>query len=264
MNQYETLLVEVKDGVGWITLNRPDAFNALDLKMTGELCAVARSFATDPAIRTVVLTGAGKAFCGGGNVKEMAKFIDDGSIVDFMQELTLRLHIFISEIVRMPKPVIAAVNGTAAGAGFSMSMACDLTLAAKSARFVMAYTNIALVPDGSSTYFLPRLVGCKKAMELILLNNVLSADDAAGLGIVNRVLPDESFAEEVEALAEKLAAGPTGAYGDVKFLLQRGISESLETQMENERQMIAKNAAGPDFREGVAAFVEKRAPRFGK
>jgi 2-(1,2-epoxy-1,2-dihydrophenyl)acetyl-CoA isomerase len=162
----------------------------------------------------------------------------------------------------MPKPVIAAVNGIAAGAGFSMSLACDLSLAVEGARFVLAYTNIGLVPDGGSTYFLSRIVGIRKAMEIVYLNEPMGAGEALRLGIVNKVFPEEDFEQGVSSVAQKLAQGPVETFGRAKKIIRLGLSETIESQMENERQGIAERALAGEFREGVTAFVEKRKPDF--
>ncbi len=263
MEEYTTLTFEEKDGVAWIRMNRPEELNALNLPMAEELCKVAAYCATEDRVRSVVLTGTGRAFCAGGDVKGMARHLKEKGRADlFLRELAMRLHTFVADIARMPKPVIAAVNGTAAGAGMSMCLACDLSLAVEEARFVMAYTNIGLVPDGSSTYFLTHHLGYKKAMELIYLNEPISAEEALNLGIVNRVFPSDAFEEGVTSLALRLAQGPTLTYGRAKELIRLGLLESLESQMENERQGIAVSALGSEFREGITAFVEKRKPDF--
>jgi 2-(1,2-epoxy-1,2-dihydrophenyl)acetyl-CoA isomerase len=263
MDDYRTLVFEEKNGVAWIRLNRPKEFNALNMAMAEELGKVATHCATEDRVRCVVLTGTGKAFCAGGDVKDMYLSLQESSRADlFLRELAMRLHIFVADIARMPKPVIAAVNGTAAGAGMSMSLACDLSVAVEEAKFVLAYTNIGLVPDGSSTYFLTRVLGYKKAMELVYLNEPINADEALRLGIVNKIYPSDSFEEGVSSVAAKLAKGPTKAYGRAKEIVRLGLLESLESQMENERQGIAVSALGGEFREGVTAFVEKRKPDF--
>ena len=263
MEKLETLVFEEKDGVAWIRMNRPDEFNALNLPMAQELCKVATYCATEKQIRSVVLTGTGRAFCAGGDVKDMLKHSRETGRADFfLRDLALHFHSFVAEVARMPKPVIAAVNGTVAGGGLSMSLACDLSIAVKEARFVMAYTNIGLVPDGSSTYFLTRIVGFKKAMEMVYLNEPIDTDEALRLGIVNRVFPAEDFEEGVASVARKLAQGPTETYGRAKAIIRLGLSESLESQMENERQGIALCGLGGEFQEGITAFVEKRKAKF--
>jgi 2-(1,2-epoxy-1,2-dihydrophenyl)acetyl-CoA isomerase len=263
MTEYETLVFEEKDNVAWIRMNRPENFNALNLPMAKELCQATAYCATEKQIRAVVLTGTGRAFCAGGDVKDMSKHLKETGRADlFLRDLALHLHSFVAEVVRMPKPVIAAVNGTAAGAGFSMSLACDMSLAVQGMSFVMAYTGIGLVPDGSSSYFLSRLVGPRKAMEIVYLNEPISADEALRLGIVNHVYLAEDFEKSVSSLALKLAQGPMETYGRAKQLLRLGLIETLESQMENERQGIAMSSLSAEFQEGVTAFVEKRKADF--
>jgi 2-(1,2-epoxy-1,2-dihydrophenyl)acetyl-CoA isomerase len=263
MGKFETIIFEEMDGVAWIRLNRPDELNALNLPMGRELCDVAAICSTEKRIRAVVITGTGRAFCAGGDVKDMFKYLKQTGRADiFLRDLALYLHTFVAEVVRMPKPVIAAINGIAAGGGLSMSLACDLSFAVEEARFVMAYTNIGLVPDGSSTYFLSRIVGPKKAREMIFLNEPINADEAMKLGLVNRVFSKGEFEKEVESIARRLASGPTDTYGRVKGLLRQGLIETLESQLENERQGVSLSSLHGEFREGVTAFVEKRKADF--
>ena len=211
----------------------------------------------------VVLTGTGRAFSAGGDVQEMNRHLQEQGRADlFLRELTVLLHAFVAEITRMAKPVIAAVNGTAAGAGMSMSLACDMGFAVEGCRFIMAYTGIGLVPDGGSSYSLPRLVGYRKAMEIACLNEPIDSSEALRLGLVNRVFPAETFESEVSKIASRLAQGPTETYGRVRNLMRLGLSESLESQMENERQGIAASTLSEEFREGVTAFLGKRKPDF--
>jgi len=263
MAEYENIVFEVKEGVARIRMNRPEDFNALNLAMMRELGQAATVCTNDRGIRAVVITGTDPAFCAGGDVKEMHQHLEETGRGDlYLRELALHLHSFIAELVRMPKPVMAAVNGMAAGAGFSLSLACDLTVAVEGAKFVMAYTNIGLVPDGSSTYYLSRLVGPKKAMEIVYLNEPISAEEGLRLGIVNRVFDREQFEKGVSDMAMRLARGPMDAYGRSKGLIRQGLMETLESQMENERQGIAQSALCGEFKEGVTAFVEKRKPDF--
>ncbi len=256
---YTAIRFEQADGVATITLNRPEAFNSLNMVMAKELFDAAHRCDADPAIRAVLITGAGRAFCGGGDLKSFAAQADTPR---HLKEVTTYLHGAISRLARGDKPTIAAVNGAAAGAGFSLMLACDLALAAQSAKFTMAYTKAGLSPDGSSSFFLPRIVGMRRALELTLTNRVLSAAEAEGWGIVTRAVPDEALLQEARALAAQLAEGATLAFGKAKELLRQSFSESLETQMENETQAIAALARTADYREGSAAFFEKRTPRF--
>jgi len=255
------VLVEVRDGVAWITLNRPQAFNALDADCARQLAEAANRCGSDPAVRAVVLTGAGeKAFCAGGDV---AAFASDPDTVDLtLKEITGHLNLAVSRFAAMDAPVIAAVNGIAAGAGLSLAAGCDLAIAADTARFTSAYTQIGLSPDGGSTYFLSRLIGPRRAMELYLENPVLSASQALEWGIVNRVVPAAELLDEVGLLAARLAVGPTKAYGGVKKLLAMATNDTLESQMAREARQIAELSRTADGLEGVGAFAAKRKPTF--
>jgi 2-(1,2-epoxy-1,2-dihydrophenyl)acetyl-CoA isomerase len=261
MTKYSNLLLEVKNSVARVTLNRPDAANGINLELAQELDQVMLGCAADAAVRAVLITGGGKMFCAGGNLKAFAAQGETG-LPRYLEDLTSHLHHAISRMARMKPPVIAAVNGAAAGAGMSLVCACDLALAAESANFTMAYTRAGLTPDGSATYFLPRIVGLRKAMELALLNPVLSAAEACALGIVNRVVPDAELADEAIQLAERIAAGPTKAYGGVKRLFLESATGELDEQMGRETETICAAAWSKDAREGIAAFLSKRAPTF--
>ncbi len=264
MDSLETVDFEQRDGVGWIRMNRPESFNAFNLAMSRDLLAAANHCGAEKSIRAVVLTGAGRAFCAGGDVQEMHLHLEETGRADkLLRRLTVGLHAFVAEIVRMEKPVIAAVNGVAAGAGMSMSLACDMGLALEGCRFVLAYTNIGLVPDGGSSYLLTRLVGYRKAMEIAYLNEPIDSAEALRLGLVNRVLPADAFEEEVNRIASRLAEGPTATYGRARNLMRLGLVETLETQMENERQALVTASQSDEFREGIEAFMGKRKPDFG-
>jgi 2-(1,2-epoxy-1,2-dihydrophenyl)acetyl-CoA isomerase len=257
---YETLTLARADGVATLTLNRPDAFNALNLALGRELFHAVLEVDDDPAVRAVIVTGAGKAFCAGGDVKGFADNLD--RIGALIKELTTYLHGAVSRLCRSEKPVIMAINGIAAGGGMSLALAGDLVLAAESARFTMAYSKIAATPDGSSSYYLPRLVGLRRAMELYFTNRVLAAREALDWGLVTRVLPDAELRPAADALARELAQGPTRAFGAAKKLFHHATWESLETQMELEAQAIAASGHTEDFREGVTAFANKKTPVF--
>lgn len=257
---YSTLLFDLSDHVATITLNRPDAANAMNDELVRELSHAAIRCDEDAGVRAVIITGAGKMFCAGGDLKSFAAQRDQ--LPAYIKGLVTHLHASISRFRRMDAPIIAAVNGTAAGAGLGLALACDFVYAAESARFTMAYTMVGLTPDGSSTYFLPRVVGLKRAIELTLTNRVLSAQEAADLGIATRVVPDSELMDEAMSLARTLAAGPAKAFGTAKHLLESGLTETLETQMELEGRGIAEAAGGPEAAEGIAAFIEKRPPNF--
>jgi 2-(1,2-epoxy-1,2-dihydrophenyl)acetyl-CoA isomerase len=257
---YQHLTVERANHVATLTLNRPDAYNALNLPLGRELFMASLELDEDPDVRCVVITGSGRAFCAGGDVKD---FVDAlGRIGSHIKELTTYLHGAVSRFCRSDKPVIMAVNGVAAGGGFSFALSGDLVVATESAKFSMAYSRIAATPDGSSSYFLPRLIGLRRAMELYFTNRVLTAREALEWGLVTRVVPDAEFRSAVAALAAELAQGPTKAYGAAKRLFHQSTWESLETQMELEAQAIAASGHTEDFRAGVTAFAQKATPTF--
>ena len=257
---YTTIDFDLQDGVAAISLNRGEAANALDLAMARDLMQVAIVCSEDPSVRAVTITGSGRFFCAGGDLKSFAEQGD--AIPAHVKEVTAYLHAGISRFTRMNAPVIASVNGVAAGAGMSIACACDFVVAAESARFTMAYTRAGLTPDGSSTYFLPRIVGLRRALDLALTNKMLSATEALEWGLVTKVVPDADLAGETTAIARELAAGPTVSFGRTKRLIHSGFGETLETQMEHEAQAIAEAAKSVDGREGIAAFLEKRAPEY--
>ena len=257
---YQHVALERRDHVATLTLNRPDAYNAFDLAVGREIFQAVLEVDDDPQVRCVVITGAGRAFSAGGDVKEFVQSLD--RIGAMVKELTTYLHGAVSRLCRSDKPVVVGVNGVAAGGGLSLVLAGDLVVAAESARFTMAYSKIGATPDGSSSYFLPRLVGLRRAMELYFTNRVLTAREALEWGLITRVVPDTEFKGAVETLARELAQGPSKAFGAAKRLFQQSTWESLETQMELESQAIAKSGHTADFREGVTAFANKKAPVF--
>jgi 2-(1,2-epoxy-1,2-dihydrophenyl)acetyl-CoA isomerase len=257
---YTTLLFDVRDNVAHITLNRPEAANSINEEMGKDLMHAALRCDEDPEIRAVLISGAGKIFSGGGDLKA---FSARGNQLPYhVKEVTTYLHAAISRLTRMDAPVVAAVHGAVAGAGMSIAIACDIVVAAETTRFMVAYTRAGLVPDGSLTYFLPRIIGLKRALELTLTNRMFSAQEALQWGLVTRVVPDNELLGQASAMAVQLAAGPTRAYGISKRLLHSGWTETLETQMENESQAIANSARTADAREGITSFLEKRPPKF--
>jgi len=259
MAKENSVLFEVRDSVAYVTLNRPQAGNALDLEMAKELMEASLRCERDRTVRAVLLRGAGNNFCLGGDVKVFAA---QDHLESYLREITTYLHLAVSRFARLDAPVIAAVRGAAAGGGFSLAIACDLVVAADSATFLMAYTKIGMAPDGGSTYFLPRLVGLKRAMELTLTNRVLSAREACEWGLVTEAAPAEKLSQRAEELARTLAQGPTEAFGSAKRLLHTGWNQSLETQMELESRAIAEAGGTADGKEGIKAFVEKRKAKF--
>lgn len=254
-----SVLFEVRENVAHITLNRPQSGNALDVEMARELAAAALECESNREVRAILLSGAGKSFCAGGDVKVFAA---QQQLPRYLREITSHLHLAVSRFARLDAPVIAAVHGSAAGGGFSLAISCDLILAAESAKFLMAYSKIGMAPDGGSTYFLPRLVGLKRALELTLTNRVLSAAEARDWGIVTEVVAPALLAARAEELARSLAQGPTGAFGSAKRLLHGGWNQTLETQMELESRAIAEAGGTEDGWEGIRAFVEKRKAKF--
>jgi 2-(1,2-epoxy-1,2-dihydrophenyl)acetyl-CoA isomerase len=258
---YETIDLAVRDGVAHLTLNRPDAANSITLELARDLMQATLRCDEDAAVRAVLLTGKGRMFCGGGDLKTFSGKGD--GLPAYLKEVTTHLHAAVSRLTRMNAPVIVAVQGSAAGAGMSLACAADFVLAAENAKFTMAYTRAGLTPDGSSTYFLPRIVGLRRALELSLTNRVLTAAEAMALGIVTRVVAEPSLFDEAGKLAAELANGPTQAFGATKRLLHAGWNGSLETQMELETRAIADIARGADAREGIAAFAAKRGAKFG-
>jgi len=250
----------IAEGVATLSFDRPEVYNALDAEMMIEFRAAAELVQRDPAVRAVVLRGEGKAFAAGGDVSVFHRHIHE--LPDLIVRWGREMHFAILALRRMAKPVLASVHGACAGAGFSILCATDLAIATEDARFSLAYSNIGASPDGGSSHFLPRMVGYKKAMELTLLADLMDARTASGLGLVNWVVPADRLAAETQRIAQRLASGPTVAYGEAKRLLNQSFDRSLETQMEEELQAFARCAATHDLQEGVGAFVEKRKPQF--
>ena len=251
--------VETRGAVALVTLHRPDSGNAINLQMAMDLLAAAMTCGRNSAVRAVVLSGAGRHFCFGGDLRVTAA--RDTAIDDYIRELTTYLHAAIAHFVRMDAPVIAAVNGTAAGAGVGLVAMADLAVCARGSKFNLAYTNAGLTPDAGTTFLLPRTLGLKRTMELLLLNRTLSAAEALAWGLVNEVAPDEQLVPRALEIAEKLAQGASGAFGATKRLIAHSLGP-LESQMVLESETIARHAVGAEGREGVSAFLEKRKPRF--
>lgn len=260
--EYENILYEQIGAVAVITLNRPKSFNAFNESLAEELSEAMYTCADDRETRAVVLTGAGKSFCAGGDIKEFQdNLVYIGAL---LTKLTGIIHHTIALMHRMQKPVITAVNGMAAGGGMSLALAGDLVYASERAKFTMAYTNIGVSPDGSSSYMLPRLVGLRRAFALVLENPVLSAEQAKQWGLINDVISgtEADFKAEILRRANVLASGPTEALACTKELLYRSYGETIESQMRLEAAWIISCAQTSDFREGLAALAEKRPPVF--
>ena len=249
---------EVVDGVATITLDRPDALNALTVPMKVELLGALKAAGRDRAVRAIVLTGAGRAFCAGQDLKER---LDPGA-PSLTEELRERYNPIIRAMRDLDQPIVGAINGVAAGAGASLAFACDLRVAADSASFALAFGRIGLVPDSGATWFLPRLVGPAKAAELALLSEPLSAADAERFGLVARVVPVADVLAEARTMAERLAALAPRALALTKHALDRTWSRDLATALDDEAYLQGLAGATADHAEGIAAFVEKRPPRF--
>ncbi|MBV8054485.1 MAG: enoyl-CoA hydratase/isomerase family protein [Deltaproteobacteria bacterium] len=252
---------EVRGHVGYITLNRPDAANALNAEVARQLDQAALLCDENADLRAVLLTGAGRMFCGGGDLKAFAAQPLE-QLPAYLKSITLHFHQALHRFARMRAPLVIAVNGNAGGGGMSLALAGDIVLAAESAIFTMAYTRIGLTPDGSSTYTLPRLIGLRRAAELMLTNRTLSAREAEQMGLITRAVPDAELRQQAEALVQELVQGATRAFGGVKRLLYSSATASLAEQMELETEWIAEMARTRDAHEGITAFLGKRAPKF--
>ncbi|MBA2381720.1 MAG: enoyl-CoA hydratase/isomerase family protein [Chloroflexi bacterium] len=252
------LRVEIDDDVATITLDRPDTLNALTVPLKEALLAAFRAVAADPAIRAVVLTGAGRAFCAGQDLRERL----EPDVAPLADEIRLRYNPLIRAMRSLDKPIVGAINGVAAGAGASMAFACDIRLAAAGASFLLAFGRVGLVPDSGATWLLPRLVGGAKAAEMALLGEPLSAADAERMGLVTRVVPAEALVDEAQQLASQLARGAPQALALTKRALEQGWSATFEEQLETEAEFQGRAGDTADHAEGIAAFVERRTPRF--
>ena len=261
--QLETVNVMVEQGAATVELNRPHALNAWNHQLGADLLSALSAVAQDDAIRAVVLTGAGRAFSSGADLKDVSggQTTPEGR-PDVYSTLTERYHPIMRAVREMPKPVVAAVNGPAVGIGCSLALCCDLILAGEGAYFLLAFVNIGLVPDGGSSLFVPTRVGMARASELSMLGERLPAERALEWGLINRVVPDDALAEEVAALAARLAAGPTRSYAGTKRQLNNGLYARMGEQLELEARIQQEMAGSEDFLEGAIAFVEKRQARF--
>lgn len=257
---------EVQGDIATLTLNRPESLNALNLAMIDDLRATTARAAFDPAVRVVIVRGAGEHFMAGGDLKWFREqlALPPNERQTCFEETIAAVHASILNLKSMKKPVIAAVQGAVAGFGLSLMMAADLALAADTAYFTLAYSNIALSPDGGATWSLPRQVGLKQAMEIALLGDRFDAARARELGLVNRVVPPAELDAETLKLARRLAAGPAEALARTKALLNQSLDNSLETQLVAEQRSFAACGAHPDFSEGLAGFFEKRKPAYQK
>jgi 2-(1,2-epoxy-1,2-dihydrophenyl)acetyl-CoA isomerase len=255
------ILVSIDAGVQTITLNRPDRLNAFSHEMHLELRKALEQADDDAAIRAVLLTGAGRGFCAGQDLSE--RDVRDGAApIDLSVTIGSYYNPLVRRLRTLPKPVVCAVNGVAAGAGANVALACDIVLAARSASFIQAFAKIGLVPDSGGTFYLPRLVGLARARGLALLGERLPAEDAERWGLIWKMVEDDRLMHEARALAASLAAGPTRGYALIKKALEASAHHSLEAQLDLERDLQREAGASEDYREGVAAFLEKRKPAF--
>jgi len=256
-----SVLVSVEAGVESITLNRPEKLNALNPEMHQLLRAALERAAVEPEIRVVVLTGAGRGFCAGQDLAE--RDVSAGAApIDLSVSLGSHYNPLVRRLRALPKPIICAVNGVAAGAGANIALACDLVIAARSASFIQAFSKIGLMPDAGGSYFLPRLIGTARAMGLALLAEKLDAEQAVQWGLIWKVVDDQQLINEANALALKLANGPTKGYGLLKKAMYASPGNSLDAQLDLERDLQREAGYSEDYREGVTAFKEKREPRF--
>lgn len=259
--QHDTLLFTVVDGVATVTLNRPKALNAFSQQMQRELAAVIAHLADDDTVRAVILTGAGRAFCAGGDIAEMEAAAEPVPLAG-RNKLHRMLTTVLMPLVRLEKPVIAAVNGVAVGAGMNLALAADIALVAENAMFSQAFVKVGLVPDTGGLYLLTRLIGLNRAKELCFTGRMIAASEAMELGLVNRVLPPDELMPAAMALAQELARGATAAIGLTKSLLNIAPTATLEEMAEFESYALAVVLSTEDHREGIRAFREKRPPLF--
>ncbi|MCX8051622.1 MAG: enoyl-CoA hydratase-related protein [Chlorobi bacterium] len=256
---YETIIYNVGEGICRITLNRPEVFNACNEQLTDELQRALSDAAGDESVRCIVLTGAGRAFCSGQDLKEAPEV---GSQRDLRDSLQRRYNPIIRAMRSMPKPIVAGINGVAAGAGLSLALAADIRIMSTAARLVEAFIAIALIPDSGATFFYPRMLGYSRAFEFATLNKPIDADEAYRLGLVNMLASPRAFPRALDAIAKRYASGPTQTYGYVKLLLQRGMTASLDEMLQLEEEYQQRAGTSEDYREGVAAFRQKRTPVF--
>lgn len=254
------VLLEIKQQVGKITLNRPEAYNSVTRELALLLQQLLDQCAADPGVRAIYLTGAGKAFCAGQDLKEATG--ETGMEFGFERVLEEHYNPIVRRLRNIDKPIVAAVNGVAAGAGANLALACDIVVATSTASFLQAFSKIGLIPDSGGTYTLPRLIGFQKALALAMLADNVSAAEAERMGMIYKVLPTEEFADASWALAVKLANMPTQGLAYIKQAYNQSLDNSLEAQLEVEKRLQTAAGATKDYQEGVAAFLEKRKPTF--
>ena len=255
----ESILAKIENNIATLTLNRPEVFNSFNREMALLLQRELKNKKKKPEVRAIVITGSGKAFCAGQDLKEVTSpELNPG----FKKILEEHYNPIISRIRNMEKPIIGAINGVAAGAGANIALACDVIIASENASFIQAFSKIGLVPDSAGTFFLPRLIGFQKASALMMLGDKVSAEEAEKLGMVYKVVSSENFSKEVNTIANTLANMPTKALGLTKRLLNSSLQNSLEEQLNLESKLQIESAQSDDYAEGVDAFVNKRKPEF--
>ncbi len=262
---YQSIRLEVSRGVATLTLNRPERLNSFTVAMHGEVRAALDAIRADRAVRCLVLTGAGRAFCAGQDLADRAVAPggeEDAAPLDLGESIESHYKPLVLALQQLPLPVIAAVNGVAAGAGANIALACDLVYAARSASFIQSFAKIGLVPDSGGTWVLPRLVGQARALGLALLGDKLGAEQAEAWGLIWKCVDDAELMPTVRAVAEQLACGPTRGYARTKQAIRAAATLTIEASLDLERDLQRELGRSRDYREGVAAFIEKRAPKF--
>jgi 2-(1,2-epoxy-1,2-dihydrophenyl)acetyl-CoA isomerase len=255
-----SVLLDIADGVALITLNRPERGNAIDLTLARDLKTAVGECEKQPALRAIALRGAGRIFCAGGDLTAIAA--EGAGASRYARELLTELHDALLAIARIPVPVVAAIHGAAAGAGLSLAAASDLAIATASARFIMAYPKVGLTPDGSASWFLPRLIGLRRALELSLLGSEIAAEKALTWGLVNEVVPDDALDAKLDGLLLQLRTSATGALGAAKRLMRTAFEQPLDMQLTHEVEALCAALDGDEGREGLAAFAQRRTPDF--
>ncbi|MCS6817426.1 MAG: enoyl-CoA hydratase-related protein [Blastocatellia bacterium] len=259
----QTVQLTVSEAVARVTLHRPEVLNAIDAALAAELRNVFRTLQAREDVRAVILTGAGRAFSAGADLKYLERRLEEGASADhLLDELLGPLNDVIRIIRGMPKIVIAAIHGVASGGGCNLALACDYRLAAAGTRFNQAFVRLGIAPDCGGTFIVPRLIGWGRAFEWMVSGELIEAEEAARWGLIHRVVPEEVLLDEARAFAARIAQGPMQALVTIKHLLMASLTASLDEQLERERQLVGRLAATDDFREGVRAFIEKRSPRF--
>jgi 2-(1,2-epoxy-1,2-dihydrophenyl)acetyl-CoA isomerase len=258
---FQTILFEIKNGAAWLTLNRPDRLNSFTVEMHREVAKAITTVERDESIRVLLITGAGRGFCAGQDLADRS-VAPGAETVDLGESLENRYNPLIRRLVELPKPVVCAVNGVAAGAGANIAFAADIVLAAKSAKFIQSFSALGLVPDSGGTWILPRLVGHARALGLALTGEPITAEKAENWGLIWRAVEDGELMGEAGKLAEQLALGPTRGYAAIKKAMRRSWLTGLNEQLDLERDLQRELGNSDDFREGVAAFTEKRKPGF--